>query len=92
MRYEIVTTHRFEKAFKRCLKRGYPMEALRVVLNLLAENGSLHASYRPHKLSGFPNKNIWECHIESDWLLVWEQDNNQKIMLLLDTGTHSDIF
>ena len=60
------------------------MEALRVVLNLLAENGSLHASYRPHKLSGFPNNNIWECHIESDWLLVWEQDNNQKIMLLLD--------
>ena len=44
MRYEIVTTHRFEKAFKRCRKRGYPMEALRVVLNLLAENGSLQAS------------------------------------------------
>ena len=35
MRYEIVTTHRFEKAFKRCRKRGYPMEALRVVLNLI---------------------------------------------------------
>ena len=35
---------------------------------------------------------IWECHIEPDWLLLWKQDNDELILLLLDTGTHSDIF
>ena len=34
----------------------------------------------------------WECHIESDWLLVWIQENDTMTLLFLDTGTHSDIF
>ena len=34
----------------------------------------------------------WECHIESDWLLVWIQENDTMTLLFIDTGTHSDIF
>ena len=33
---------------------------------------------------------LWECHIESDWLLVWDEDNIS--VTLMRTGTHSDIF
>ncbi|MDE6549539.1 MAG: type II toxin-antitoxin system YafQ family toxin, partial [Muribaculaceae bacterium] len=32
------------------------------------------------------------CHIEPDWLLVWEQNDFELILLLIETGTHSDIF
>jgi mRNA interferase YafQ len=37
-------------------------------------------------------KVMWECHIQPDWLLVWEQRDEEFIMLMLDTGTHSDLF
>ena len=34
----------------------------------------------------------WECHITPDWLLIWEQNNKELILLLVDTGSHSDLF
>ena len=35
---------------------------------------------------------IWECHINPDWLLTWQQNDNELIILLVSTGTHSDLF
>lgn len=35
---------------------------------------------------------MWECHIAPDWLLVWLQDDNKLTLLMLDTGSHSDLF
>ncbi len=34
----------------------------------------------------------WECHIQPDWLLVWEQDDEIRLISLVRTGTHSDLF
>lgn len=53
--------------------------------------GIVPAENRPHKLSG-DYQDIMECHIESDWLLLWfryDADNNIE---LVRTGTHSDLF
>ncbi|MBP5716719.1 MAG: type II toxin-antitoxin system YafQ family toxin, partial [Bacteroidales bacterium] len=33
-----------------------------------------------------------ECHIQPDWLLVWNQFEDELELLLLNTGTHSDLF
>ena len=52
MAYKILTTKSFEKDFKRCMKRGLPMEKLRKAMELLEQDGCLPASYRPHILSG----------------------------------------
>lgn len=60
-------------------------------ITILSENGKLPNKYRPHKLSG-KFKNTWECHIEPDWLLIWEQNDSELTLLMLETGTHSDIF
>ncbi len=90
--YKIVFTRQFKRGVKRCAKRGFNLSKLSNVVDQLGDSGCLSETYRPHKLSGYPRNNTWECHIESDWLLVWEQDNNQMILLMLDTGTHSDIF
>ena len=32
----------------------------------------------------------WECHIEPDWLLVWDQEDDA--LILVRTGTHTDLF
>lgn len=92
MSYTIETTHRFEKSLKKCVKRGLNIARFKDVLNLLAETGTLPPKYRPHKLTGRPYPGAWECHIEPDWLLVWLQDDTKLTLLLLDTGSHSDLF
>ncbi len=94
MAYSIEYTGSFKRDFKRLKKRGLPLEALREAIELLVESGSLPPEFNPHKLSGrYTGK--WECHINgynSDWLLVWEQDDTAFTLLMLRTGTHSDIF
>ena len=32
---------------------------------------------------------LWECHIQSDWLLIWDQDDNKLTMIMTRTGSHS---
>ena len=91
MRYVLSTTKRFDKALKRCQKRGYDMEKLRKAIQTLANEGELPASYKPHKLSG-NHFGEWEAHIEPDWLLIWEQNDNELTLLMLSTGTHADLF
>ncbi len=93
--YNIRTTKHFEKSLKRCQKRGLPMKALFDAIELLRQTGKLpDEKYRPHKLVG-KRKGQWECHINgrnSNWLLVWEQNDTDLILIMLDTGSHSDIF
>lgn len=91
MSYSIETTNRFDKALKKCIKRGLDMSKFKECVRLLSSNGSLPPQYRPHKLSG-RFYGAWECHIEPDWLLVWEQNDTELTLLMIETGTHSDIF
>lgn len=91
MQYEIKVKGSFKRAYKRCLKRGLEAALLTEVLTILSATGSLPAQYRPHKLVG-KYANLWECHIQPDWLLVWEQHDEELVLILIDTGTHSDLF
>lgn len=90
--YKVVTSNKFERSLKRCVKRGLDIARLANVIAMLEESGSvLPAQYRQHKLSG-NYADCWECHIQPDWLLVWKQNDTELVLLLIDTGTHSDIF
>ena len=62
-----------------------------MVISLLMQTGTLPERYRPHKLSG-KLQGVWECHIEPDWLMTWEQNDMELTLLFLQTGTHSDLF
>ena len=90
-KYKYRATTQFRRDLKLCKKRGYSLEKLTAVINLLLNDGCLPSSYKPHKLAGTMNS-IWECHIQSDWLLLWQQLDDELIMLMTRTGTHSDIF
>ena len=89
--YTVKPTNRFEKDIIRCKKRNYDMSLLSDVVSILANSGKLPAKYKPHKLSGI-YKDCWECHIKSDWLLIWQQNDEELILLFTNTGTHSDLF
>lgn len=67
------------------------MEQLDDVVTQLALTGQLPAKYRPHKLMG-DYKGCWECHIQPDWLLIWQQTESISLISLIRTGTHSDLF
>ncbi|MDE6632819.1 MAG: type II toxin-antitoxin system YafQ family toxin [Muribaculaceae bacterium] len=89
--YKVVLTSRFKKAYKRCEKRNLNIKAFEEVMSLLISTGTLPQKYKPHKLSSKYNY-AWECHIEPDWLLIWEQNEDTLTLILIDTGSHSDIF
>lgn len=89
--YSIDYTNRFKKDLKRCVKRGLDVNKILETIKLLESCGYLPDKYKPHKLVGV-RKGQWECHIEPDWLMVWEQNDMELTLLFLQTGTHSDLF
>ena len=91
MKYTVKISNQFKKDFRRCIKRGLNMQHITDAMDLLADTGTLPAQYRPHRLSG-NRQGQWECHIQPDWLMTWEQNDTELILLFLQTGTHSDLF
>ena len=67
------------------------MNDLYTVVGMLEDGVSLPAKYRNHLLSG-DYKGYWECHVNPDWLLLYEKDTEIRIISLYRTGTHADIF
>lgn len=91
MTYCIKTSKRFEKDLKLCQRRGLNMKLVFDAIELLRTTGKLPKEYQPHRLKG-QRKGQWECHIQPDWLMTWEQNNKELVLLFLETGTHVDIF
>ncbi|MDE6113914.1 MAG: type II toxin-antitoxin system YafQ family toxin [Muribaculum sp.] len=91
VKYRIETPASFTKALKRCLKRGLKYENFEYVVKMLAKSGNLPPKYRQHKLSG-KYDGLWECHIQPDWLLIWRQDDEELVLVMINTGSHSDLF
>jgi addiction module toxin, relE/stbE family len=89
--YKIRPTVKFQKDLKRIQKRGYNISLLTDVLNILANGEKLPRKYKDHSLIG-NYKNCRECHITPDWLLIYEISNEELILYLTRTGTHSDLF
>ena len=81
----------FKKDFKRVVKRGYHIPLMETVIDMLANEIPLPPKYKDHPLSG-NYADCRECHIAPDWLLVYKIDNDELILVLTRTGTHSDLF
>lgn len=81
----------FKKDYKRIVKRGYDMRLLEKVIELLANQKPLPEKNRDHQLSG-DYAACRECHITPDWLLIYEVADEELILYLTRTGSHSDLF
>ena len=90
--YELKPTGQFNKDLKLCQRRGLNMENIRTILEFLHRDGQVPAEYLPHKLEGRNYKGFWECHIEPNWLLVYDVQETVCLVALVRTGTHSDLF
>ena len=84
-----VFTRQFNRDVKRMQKRGKKLEKIKIIVRSLIEEESLDPIHRNHKLIG-----NWqgrrECHIESDWLLIYKKEEDR--IIFERTGTHSDLF
>ncbi len=73
------------------MKRGYDKSLFEKVVTILMNGEQLPEQYHNHPLHG--NYEGWnDCHIQPDWILVWRYKDDELILCLLDTGTHSDLF
>ena len=78
---DIVPSNRFKKDLKTAIKRGYRIDLLETVVELLATGRALPEKYKDHVLSG-EYGGFRECHITPDWLLVYQIRENELILLL----------
>lgn len=91
MKLKIVPSNQFRKDIKLAHKRGYDINRLKVVLADLADGKMLDVKYKDHTLTG-NYSGFRECHIQPDWLLVYQIKEQELILFLSRTGTHSDLF
>lgn len=89
--YNIVYTARMKHDARLMKKRGKDMSKLVMVLDLLASGNPLPENYKDHQLSG-SLKDFRECHIEPDWLLMYQIFERELILSATATGTHADLF
>ncbi|MCM1305838.1 MAG: type II toxin-antitoxin system YafQ family toxin [Bacteroides sp.] len=83
----------FKKDFKLAVKRGCDIAELQKVITLLANEQPLPERYRDHALMNTKDyKDVRECHIQPDWLLIYKVVDENLILKLIRTGTHSDLF
>jgi mRNA interferase YafQ len=86
---EIRGTGQFKRDVKRMEKRGKDFSEFRRVIELLAGGAALEPKHRDHPLLG-QYAGSRECHIQPDWLLIYER--NPSELILIRTGTHADLF
>ena len=91
MKYKIVPTKKFAKDIKAAKKRSYDLALLDEIIKKLANDIPLPRKNKDHSLKG-KFKNLRECHVLPDWLLVYEKDAGELYLYLMRTGTHSDLF
>lgn len=89
--YKIVYTNRMKRDTKLMKKRGKDMEKLINVLSLLASGNPLPIQYKDHPLSG-GLQDFRECHMEPDWLLMYQIYEDALILSATATSTHADLF
>ncbi|MBF0144996.1 MAG: type II toxin-antitoxin system YafQ family toxin [Magnetococcales bacterium] len=86
---ELSRTTQFKKDLELVKKRGKNLKKLIDIVDKLVESKPIPERNKAHHLDG-DMAPLWECHIEPDWLLIWDEDENEVI--LVRTGSHSDLF
>lgn len=84
-------TKQFKKDLKLVLRRGKDAERIRQLMSRLIRREVLEPKHRDHGLSG-NWKGRRDCHVEPDWVLIYQVDEAAGRIIFERTGTHSDLF
>lgn len=92
--YKIVRTKDFKTSIKKLSRSGINLSTvtkIKKTIDLLVSGGKLVKNYKDHQLRGKLSK-YRECHIKSDLLLIYRLEKKDLILILVDIGSHSDLF
>ncbi len=90
--YNIKYSKEFKKSFKKLIKQGKNIDKLLDVVEMLSRKEQLDPKYKDHALYNDKRfKGCRDCHIEPDWLLIYKYLDNELILLLVNTGSHSEV-
>lgn len=93
MKYIVDYTTKFKKEYNKMKRQGKDLNKLHEVINTLSSGEKLDVKYKDHELKDNKQyKNCRECHIEPDWLLVYRIVDNELLLVLARTGSHSELF
>lgn len=92
--YSVLATKQYKKSYQK-LVRGGVSKSLRQdiidVINALVVGNQLPEHNRDHALKG-QLRQYRECHIRPDVLLVYQKYENELVLVLIDIGSHSQLF
>jgi mRNA interferase YafQ len=84
-------TSQFKKDYKNLKSSKYNPRDLEIIISALANENTLDPKYKDHSLKG-ELKSFRECHIKPDWLLIYELGLNKHLLILVRTGSHSELY
>lgn len=91
-KYDVIYSKKFKKSLKKVTKQGKDINKLLDIVDKLATKETLEPKYKDHAL--YDNKRFKgcrDCHIEPDWVLIYKYLEEEIVLLLVNTGSHSDI-
>lgn len=92
-KYTVLYSNKFKKSLKKVIKQGKRIDKLDKIIEKLANKETLEPRYKDHAL--YDNKlykGCRDCHIEPDWILIYKYLENEIVLLLVTTGSHSELF
>ena len=90
--YKVKYSKEFKKSLKKVSKQGKDVNKLFDIIEKLANKEVLDAKYRDHALYNDNRfKDCRDCHIEPDWVLIYKYLDDELVLLLVNTGSHSEV-
>lgn len=90
--YLVFSSNRYKRSYKRIKRhKDFDRTKLEEVIDILSQGKKLDLKYRDHELTG-DLQGFRECHIQNDILLIYEIVDGKLILVLVDIGSHSELF
>ncbi len=92
--YRVRSTKKFVKSIRQLERGGLKREVIEEIENVVSQlvaGEKLATNYRDHQLQGELSA-YRECHIRGDLLLIYQIRDRELILVLIDVGSHSQIF
>lgn len=88
---KIVRTGQFKKDYKKLVRQGKDIRELKAIVTKLSKGEKLPPQNKDHKLTGRLEK-YRDCHIQSDWILIYQINKKEQELILVRMGSHSELF
>lgn len=91
-KYQVKFSSEFKKSLKKIIKHGKDINKLLYIVDMLSKKDSLNSKYHDYALKNDKRfNNCRDCHIEPDWILIYKYIDKEKVLLLVNTGSHSEV-